>query len=257
MRKALFSLGLSVLLVLFGKATWAHFGMILPSDDIVAQGEGRKVELRLMFLHPFEGDWMDWGKPKAVGVLWRGKKGEDLTQRVVPLKVKGRQAWKVEYVLKRPGDYVFYLKPEPYWEPAEGKFIAHYPKVVVNAFGLEEGWDAVVGLPVEIVPLVRPYGLWTGNCFRGLVLVDGKPAPDLEIEVEYFNEGQEVKAPAGPFVTQVIKTDSQGVFCYSMPRAGWWGFAALADAPYKLSRKGKEYPVELGGIIWVRVEDMR
>lgn len=247
---------LALLAFAYGKG-FAHFGMILPPNDIVSQGEGRKAELRLMFLHPFEGEWLDWGKPKAVGVLIRGERKEDLTPRLESMKVEGKQAWKVVYEFKRPGDYVFYLEPEPYWEPAEEKFIAHYPKVVVNAFGLEEGWDAVVGLPVEIVPLVRPYGLWTGNCFRGLVLVDGKPAPGIEVEVEYFNEGQGVKAPAEPFVTQVIKTDPQGVFCYSMPRAGWWGFAALAEAPYKLKRDGREYPVELGGVFWVRVEDMR
>lgn len=251
------SLGLLAVLVFLRGNAWAHFGMILPSDDIVEQGEARKVELRLMFLHPFEQKWMDWGKPKAIGVFLRGEKAEELTRRMEPVRIEGRQAWKVGYELKRPGDYVFYLEPEPYWEPSEGKFIAHYPKVVVNAFGLEEGWDTAVGLPVEIVPLVRPYGLWTGNCFRGLVLVDGKPAPGIEVEVEYFNEGQGVKAPAEPFVTQVIKADPQGIFCYSMPRAGWWGFAALADAPYKLKRDGKEYPVELGGVFWVRVEDMR
>jgi len=87
--------------------------------------------------------------------------------------------------------------------------------------------------------------------------MNGKPAPFCEVEVEYFNEGGEVHAPAEPFITQVIKTDSQGVFTYAMPKAGWWGFAALGEAPYKLRHEGKEYPVEMGAVIWVRVEDMR
>ena len=31
--------------------------------------------------------------------------------------------------------------------------------------------DRPVGLPVEIVPLSRPFGLYAGNTFRGKVLV--------------------------------------------------------------------------------------
>ena len=55
--------------------------------------------------------------------------------------------------------------------------IIHYTKVVVNAMGAEEGWDTLVGFPVEIEPLVRPYGLWTGNAFRGIVKKHGEPVP--------------------------------------------------------------------------------
>jgi hypothetical protein len=72
-----------------------------------------------------------------------------------------------------PGDYVFFLEPTPYWEPAERKMIVHYTKVVVDVLGAEQGWDAMVGFPVEIEPLVRPFGLWTGNTFRGIVGRDG------------------------------------------------------------------------------------
>ena len=38
-----------------------------------------------------------------------------------------------------------------------------------------------------------------------------------------------MKAPAGAFVTQLIKADGEGVFAYAMPRAGWWGFAAIDE----------------------------
>ena len=105
--------------------------------------------------------------------------------------------------------------------------IVHYTKVVIDVLGAEKGWDALVGLPVEIEPLVRPYGLWTGNTFRGIVRYHGKPVPFARVEVEYYNEGRRVKPPRDAFVTQVIKTDPNGVFSYTMPRAGWWGFAAL------------------------------
>jgi len=88
-------------------------------------------------------------------------------------------------------------------------------------------------------------------------IVNGKPLPFCRVEVEYFNEGKKVKVPKSPYITQVIKTDANGVFAYSFPKGGWWGFSAITDAPYKLKKDGKEYPVELGGIMWVKVREMR
>lgn len=159
--------------------------------------------------------------------------------------------------LTRPGDYVFYIEPAPYWEPAEQKMIVHYTKVVVDAFGAEEGWDRMVGFPVEIEPLVRPYGLWAGNTFRGVVRRNGEPVPFAEVEVEYYNRGKEVAIPAGAFVTQVIKADAHGVFSYTMPRAGWWGFAALVEGEKQMANpQGRKVDVELGALLWVRTVEM-
>jgi cobalt/nickel transport protein len=114
-----------------------------------------------------------------------------------------------------------------------------------------------VGLPVEIEPLVRPYGLWTGNQFRGIVRKQGKPVPFAPVEVEWVNDGS-LKAPADPFVTQVIKADAAGQFAYSMPRAGWWGFAALTEGDEPMQGPdGQPAKVEVGGLIWVKTLDMK
>ena len=53
-------------------------------------------------------------------------------------------------------------------------------------------------------------------------------------------------------ITQVIKADANGVFTYSMPKAGWWGFAALNEDEKKIKHNGKMYPVEIGAVIWVK-----
>jgi cobalt/nickel transport protein len=43
-----------------------------------------------------------------------------------------------------------------------------------------------------------------------------------------------------------------------MPISGWWGFAALIEAPWTLKGPdGKEKSVELGAVYWVRTRDMR
>ena len=236
----------------------AHFQVLIPSSDVVLPGDSRTVDLQLVFTHPMEaGPVMEMGTPRRFGMIAGGQE-HDLLQTLKPEKIDGKTAYAASVRLSRPGDHVFYVEPAPYWEPAEGKMIVHYTKVVVNFLGMQQGWDRMVGFPVEIEPLVRPYGLWTGNTFRGIVRRNGRPVPFAEIEVEYYNQRGRVRIPNHAFVTQVIKADSNGVFSYTMPKAGWWGFAALVEGDEKMSGPdGRPVDVELGGLIWVRTVDIK
>ena len=236
----------------------AHFQVLLPSTDVVSAADDKIVRLDILFTHPMEqAPVMEMARPRQFGVLVGGKR-VDLLGELKSRKVEGKTAYTAAVRLTQPGDHVFFIEPAPYWEPAEAKMIVHYTKVVVNALGDQRGWDALVGLPVEIEPLVRPYGLWTGNTFRGIVRRGGKPAPGARVEVEYYNLGRRVRAPNDAFVTQVVKTDANGVFSYTMPRAGWWGFAAILPGEKKMQNPaGKPVDVELGGLIWVRAVGIR
>ncbi len=238
-------------------AAHAHFVVLLPSRDVVSAADEKAVQLDIAFTHPMQqGPVMEMDRPRQFGVLRRGIK-QDLGKTLKPRELDGKTAYTAAIPIGEPGDYVFYIEPTPYWEPAEKKLIVQYAKVVVDGLGAEEGWDALVGLPVEIEPLVRPYGLWTGNVFRGVVRREGKPVAFATVEVEYYNRGKRVKTPNDAFITQVIKTDANGVFCYSMPRAGWWGFAAVIQSDQKLpGPDGKPAAVELGGVMWVKAADM-
>ena len=198
---------------------------------------------------------MNLARPRKVAALVGGER-IDLSDKLKARTIDGKSAYTCSLDVKQPGDYVVFVEPEPYWEAAEGRMIVHYTKVVVGAMGAENGWDALVGLPVEIEPLVRPYGLWTGNTFRGIVRYRGKPAPFARVEVEYFNEGRRVKPPKDAFVTQVVKADANGVFSYTMPRSGWWGFAALVAGEKTKNPAGKMVDTELGGVMWVKTVDM-
>lgn len=235
----------------------AHFLELLPTADVVSAGDSRNVGLDIIFTHPMNrGPVMELARPVQVGVRV-GEGIQDLLPSLEAATVEGKSAWRVNYEIKGPGGYLFFVEPQPYWEPAEGKMIVHYPKVAIDAFGWGDGWDDLIGLPAEIRPLTRPYGLWTGNSFRGIALKDGKPVPFAEVEVEWVNDGS-VAPPNEAFETQVIKADAEGVFAYTIPRAGWWGFAALfeADTPLR-APDGQDAPVELGGLMWVRAVDMK
>ncbi len=255
MRKALV---LAVAMALVCTSATAHFQVVKPSADIVTLRGSKELRLDIRFTHPMEqGPVMEMGQPRQFGVMVGGER-HGLLQSLEARQIDGSTAYTTTYPVRRPGDHVFYLEPAPYWEPAEDKMIVHYTKVVVNAMGAEEGWDRMVGFPVEIEPLVRPYGLWAGNLFRGVVKRDGKPVPNAEIEVEYLNEGKQVQPPSSPFVTQVIKADENGVFSYAMPRAGWWGFAALVEGEEKMENPdGERVPVEQGGLLWVHTVAMQ
>lgn len=247
---------LLVLALMTAGVASAHYGMVIPSDEMVMQGEDTNVKVDLMFWHPFEGHGMELVKPAKFAVVANGKE-EDLLGSLKSTKTKGHQTWTTSYNIKRPGVYVLYMEPQPYWEPAEDCFIIHYTKAVVTAFGDDEGWDEELGLKTEIVPLSKPYGLYTGNLFRGIVKLDGKPVPYAEVEVEYYNEDGKCSAPTDYMVTQTIKADGNGVFAYAAPKAGWWGFAALNTSDTKMKHDGEDKDIELGAVLWVKFHDMK
>ena len=273
MKKALLVLtGLTVLLLTI--PAFAHFQMIYTPESVP---KSKKLTLKLVFTHPFEaGHTMDIGKdekgkihpPIAFGEMHKGKR-KDLLNKVKPITftslTNSGKAYEAKVRLKGMGDHIFYFVPAPYYEGSEDVYIQHCTKVIFNVAGAPTDWDSAVGapLPVEIIPLDKPYALWTGNVFRGIVTCKGEPVPDAEIEVEYLNHDvkgnafvkqAKVKAPHDAFITQTIKADGNGVFSFGIPKAGWWGFAALG-AGGDLKHNGKELSQD--AVIWVQANDMK
>jgi cobalt/nickel transport protein len=232
----------------------AHFGMVIPSDSMVTQGENANIRLALSFTHPFEQKGMNLAKPNYFGVIHRGKRYPLLSQ-LSQVKKLNHLAWQSVYRIRKPGIHTFYMEPEPYWEQAEDCFIIHYTKTVVAAFGDDQDWDREIGLKTEIVPVTRPFALYTHNLFQGIVKLNGKPVPAATVEVEYYNVGKKAHAPNEYMITQTIKADANGLFSYTVPKSGWWGFAALNNADYQLSFRGEKKDVELGAVIWVQFHD--
>ena len=256
MKKWLLGSVLGIFFFCSGHTAMAHFGMLIPSDSMIMQGDSRIVSVLLSFSHPFEGVGMELVKPEVFGVMANGKK-EDLLGDLRETRVMGNMAWKDDYKIKRPGVYMFYMVPKPYWESAEDCFIVHYTKTVVTAFGDDEGWDREIGLKTEIIPLSKPFGLYAGNVFQGIVKMNGKPVPYAQVEIEYYNRDKKVIAPTEYMITQAIKADGNGVFTYAVPKAGWWGFAALSTSDKKMKHEGQDKDVELGAIIWVQFVDWK
>ena len=223
----------------------AHFLTFLPNTDNVTDLKQTKIDFDISFIHPFEQSGMTMEKPE---VFVNSKENKLVLKETKKLEHK---AWSSSFEVKTPAVYKFFVQPQPYFEPAEEKFISHVPKLIISSFGLEDGWDESLGLKYEIIPMVKPFALYAGNLFQGKVLHDGKPASNVEVEVELYNEFG-LKAPSDAHITQVVKTDANGVFSFVMNHKGWWGFAALIEEGELKHSDGKMYPVENGALIWVK-----
>lgn len=235
---------------------FGHFGVVIPNTNIISDESASKLDITYKFTHPFEQMMMNMEKPNEAGVFINGKK-TDLLGTLSEHKDGENSYFTSSFDVKEPGIYVFYADPKGYFEPSEEKFIRHITKSVVNAHGFGDGWNKPVGLKAEIVPLTRPYALYAGNLFSAKVLYKGKPAKNVVVEVEFMNDGKKLGAPSEDHITSEVMTNELGEFSFVMPHAGWWGFAALIDDDEKMSKDGKEYPVELGGVIWIKADNLQ
>ncbi len=262
---------LTLLAVLFGlgsaSSALAHFQMIYSPKMALAKGQ--VIDLKMVFTHPYEaGHTMNMDTPEYFFTIHKGKK-KDLLSTLKPITwtslTNSAQAFETSYRLRGLGDWIFCLKPAPYFEEADGIYIQQIAKTIFNVGGLPTDWESELGLEAEIVPLNKPYNMLTGNVFRGIVKADGKPVPFAHIEVEYMNHTPMMKenrfakkenatTPDSFIWPTTIIANANGEFSYAMPKAGWWGFCALEVGAQK-EFKGKELSQD--AVIWVETVDMK
>lgn len=223
----------------------AHFLTLLSNTDSVESKKDSKINLDISFIHPFEQTGMTLEKPKVY------VNSKDNQLELKQSTKFNHKAWTSSYEAKFPSVYTFFVEPKPYFEKSEGKFIKHIPKLIVSAYGMENNWDKALGLKYEIIPMVKPFALYKGNLFQGKVLHNGVAAKNVEVEVELYNEFG-LKAPTSSHITQVVKTNNEGIFSFVLNHKGWWGFAALIEEGEKEHSDGKKYPVENGALLWLK-----
>lgn len=252
----------------------AHFQMLYTSETALNGGQATKF--LLLFTHPAHGGPdMAMAEPEAFYVLsQRGEAADvvrtDLREFLEPIDWQSEQGTTAAYSADLPrnvtrslGDYVFVLQPGPYYEPGEDKYIQQFTKTLLNIGGVPGNWAEPVGLPAEILPLDKPYANWVGGVFRGVVMADGEPVANAELEVEYLNHppdldgrrsgAAQVELPQASFGTMSIRANDRGEFIIGLPRAGWWGICALAVGP-DTEHEGKELSQD--AVIWVQAEEM-
>jgi cobalt/nickel transport protein len=262
-------------LTLSGPAA-AHFQLLHTAES--ALNSAQAMHFVMVFTHPAHGGpSMAMAEPQAFYLVsQRGEDAEpqrtDLADSLQPIEwhggdapVRAYEARLARQATRSLGDYVFVLEAGPYYESNEDKYIQQLVKTLVNIGGVPGNWAEPVGLPAEILPLDKPYANWTGGVFRGVVLADGEPVPNAELEVEYLNHAPDVEAhrfaaepevalPQQSFGTMGIRANDRGEFTIGLPRAGWWGICALAVGP-DTEHEGK--PLSQDAVLWIQVKDMQ
>ena len=242
----------------------AHFQLLYtPNVNVNKAGE---IPFKIIFWHPFDNGYvMEMGMVEEFYVLNRGQK-TDLKQTLKPFHFQGMSngatAFDATARIKRNGDYIFVLIPSPYYEEAEDIFIQQITKSYVNKATVPTGWETPVGLPVEIVPLNKPTNIMAGSTFSGRVLANGERVAGANVEVEYLaakpdmQTNRPMPATASPFPGGAIVaiTDANGYFTIGIPKAGFWGVAALGAGPKKL-HEGKKLSQD--AVLWLKAHDMK
>jgi len=90
----------------------AHFGMVVPSSDMIGRDDSKNIALKVQFIHPMEGDYMDMAKPVQFGVMVQNNK-IDLLNTLQEKKINGCSTWETDYQIKRPVTTYFTLNPNP------------------------------------------------------------------------------------------------------------------------------------------------
>lgn len=241
----------------------AHFLLAYTVDTMIDRPGD--VLVKLIFWHPFEnGHVMDLQPPRDFFVVHRGAR-TDLMDTLEPIRFQGATndaaAFKGSVPVKRSGDYVIVTVPEPYYEASEDIYIQQITKAYLNRNTLPTDWDQPVGLPVEILPLTKPYNVIAGSTFTGRVLANGEPVAGARVEIEYMaaEPDMETSAASAPVTSPppggalVALSDANGYFTFGVPRAGLWGFAALGAGP-ETRHEGKDLSQD--AVIWIRAWDL-
>lgn len=263
--------GLTFLVSMSAAAAFAHFQMIYTPESVIDEGT-KSVDFKVVFTHPAEsGHTMDIGKDEAGDVkgmknffvLHEGEKSDCVADlKPITFSTNESSGKAFDFTLdgakgfKGAGDWVLVAVPHPYYEGSEGIYIQQITKVMINRAEITTDYDAraAEGYP-EIMPLVKPYDVWVGGVFRGVVVdASGKAVPNCEIEVEYVNYPVNMKANTlkGKAKTKqcatVIKADANGNFSFVPTSAGYWGFAALGAGGEK-TYNGKELSQD--AVLWI------
>jgi len=248
----------------FATNAQAHFQLIY-TPQINLQKAGN-VPLKLIFWHPMDnGHAMEMAKPLEFYSHFKGKK-TDLLPSLKAITFNGLQnkapAYDASIKLKRNGDYALVVVPAPYLETSEDIFIQQITKTFLNKGEIPTNWNEPLGLKTEIIPLNKPYSTLVGSTFSGIVLSNGKPVEGAEIEIEHISSEPDMttNAPksahkaAVPGGAIVAITDVNGKFTFGIPKAGYWGFAALGSGPDK-THQGKELSQD--AVLWIKAFELK
>ena len=104
------------------------------------------------------------------------------------------------------------------------EYYSKFPKTIIQVGGKIDDTSTIpAGLPIEIVPLVNPYGLKKGDQLGVKVLFRGKPLMNAEIAWSYPGMGEKFAGTAltGGNGTCKVSLERSGPFVIRLTHMEW------------------------------------
>ena len=247
-----------------GSAALAHYQVVWPQFEGCYAKPGELVRWQYFWGHPYDM-LIDDAEPPKFFIFTPEEKKVDLEPQEITLKDpasgQNRKAFAVEYKPPGMGDYYLCAESPAYFIPAEEVFWQDYVKEPLHVMK-EGGWYDAVGLPVEIIPITRPYGWPAGSVFKGQALAKKRALTRATVEIEKFNgffvprdklPRDRLGEENSPLITRITKTDRMGYFVCTLDSPGWWIISVSAPGGRKTHER-KSYPLEMRGALWIYVE---
>ena len=154
--KKMFLVLTGLLVMAMATPALAHFQMVYTPE--IALNKGGTLDFKLVFTHPFSaGHTMNMGQPEKFYVIHSKEDKStktDLMSALKPIEWESQghkgQAYEAEVKVRKMGDYIFVLVPDPYFEGEEDIYIQQITKVIANVGGIPGIWNEPLGLPAEI-----------------------------------------------------------------------------------------------------------
>lgn len=230
--------------------------------SIAPQQLKEEVDLLIVGMEPFRyrGIAID---PPRIFTIYRFDKDAEHPERparredrlgdIEEIRYLNQKAWGANVGLDRPGLYQFVIETQPWWSQSEAGYERHIVKTMVPVYGEDWGWNLPLGLSHEIVPLVRPFGLFSPALFAAKVLVNGKPEANAQIKVFRINT-EKSSVPTPWHEEMSLRALPDGTFSIVLNRPGWWCcMATRQGAPLK-GPDGQPSPLRESTLFWLYVD---
>ena len=244
---AVLLIAVGIVLICATGISLAHFNTIIP--DKMDVGRGTTVNFTYFWGHPYEHMVFHTEMPDALRVLTPDDNIVDIKPE------KDGQRLKFSYKPAQLGDHILYCDAAAYFVEEEELFWEDHVKQVIHVMA-QSGWDRKTGQIIEIVPLIRPYGIEPGFVFVGQAFLEGEPLEGASVEIEKYwpKAPNEDDLPDETMITRVAKTGPNGLIMYTLDEPGWWVICVSAEHG-EMKHDGKSYPVEVRGLFWIHVEE--
>ena len=230
--------------------------------SIAPQQLKEEVDLLIVGMEPFRYRGIAIDPPRIFTIYrfdkdaenpLRPARREDRLGDIEEIRYLNQKAWGANVGLDRPGLYQFVIETQPWWSPSEAGYARHIVKTMVPVFGEDWGWDLPLGLSHEIVPLVRPFGLFSPALFAARVLVNGKPAAGVPVQVFRINT-EKTKVPTPWHEEMSLRTLPDGTFSVVLNKAGWWCCTATREGAPLKGPDGQPSPLKESALFWLYVD---